>query len=250
MNTDELKELLAAKYCPPAYALLWEVADSTGAGQGGYADAVAMSLYPSAGLELHGFELKVSRSDLARELANPAKCERLAQRVTRWWLVLGEGVAYDPAEIPTPWGIQVAKDGKLAIKRHSAQLHPGPVSISRPFLGALLRRADGGSRVLTAYEKGRREGQELGYKQGLDAAGEGAHKRKYELLKAQWDEIDEHLGGRLLHSYLREPQIAERLLLAESLETLRRRAESARWSLSDALADLQQVLAPGLEPAE
>lgn len=250
MTTDELKELLAAKYCPPAYALLWEVADSTGAGRGGYADAVAMSLYPSAGLDLLGFELKVSRSDLARELANPAKCERLAKRVDRWWLVLGEGVPFDPAEIPTPWGIQVAKGGKLTIKRHAAQLHPEPVIVSRLFLGALLRRADGGSRVLAAYEKGRREGQERGYQQGQRASADGEYKRKYDLLKARWDEIDKHLGGRLLQSYLREPDIAERLLAADVLAALQRRAESAHWALTDALRDLEKVRGHGTERAE
>jgi hypothetical protein len=39
------------------------------------ADAIARHLWPSQGLELIGFELKVSRSDWLREIKDPYKCE-------------------------------------------------------------------------------------------------------------------------------------------------------------------------------
>jgi hypothetical protein len=62
-----MEGLLAARYCAPAWAIFYEVANATGANGSRYADAVAMSLYPSRGLELHGFEVKKSRWDWVRE---------------------------------------------------------------------------------------------------------------------------------------------------------------------------------------
>ena len=37
------------------------------AGGGRYADAIAMNLWPSRGLAVHGFEIKISRGDWQRE---------------------------------------------------------------------------------------------------------------------------------------------------------------------------------------
>ena len=60
--------LLALRYAPPAYAFFEEVRAQTGYAAGGSADGLALSLWPSRGIELHGFEVKVSRSDWLREL--------------------------------------------------------------------------------------------------------------------------------------------------------------------------------------
>ena len=55
-TSDDAKAALRLRCRPPEWALFFEVADSTGlAGHGRYLDAVAMNLYPSRGLELHGF---------------------------------------------------------------------------------------------------------------------------------------------------------------------------------------------------
>ena len=68
MNTSELQAALVKRHPPEAWALCFEVGDATGGGHTRWADAVAMSLWPSRGLHLHGFEIKASRSDWVKEL--------------------------------------------------------------------------------------------------------------------------------------------------------------------------------------
>ena len=61
---DELIEKLSRKYRPPEWAFLVQVKNGVGwTRKDRTADALAMSLWPSRGLELHGFELKSRRSD-------------------------------------------------------------------------------------------------------------------------------------------------------------------------------------------
>ena len=44
-------------------------------------------VWPSRGLYLHGFEIKVHRNDWLRELKNPAKAEEIAGYCHFWWVV-------------------------------------------------------------------------------------------------------------------------------------------------------------------
>ncbi|WVR18302.1 hypothetical protein y223_00022 [Bordetella phage PY223] len=138
MKTPELKAALRARFCAPEWALLFEVGDATGASQRRWADAVAMNLYPSRGLEIHGFELKASRSDWLRELKNPAKAESVSRFCNRWWIVAPPGVVND-GELPPTWGMYEAKGGKLrqAVAAPKLEAH----DVTRAFVAAMLRRA-------------------------------------------------------------------------------------------------------------
>lgn len=61
MNADAIRHALRQKFPAQEYALFFEVRSATGfPGRLRSADALAMSLWPSRGLELHGFEIKVS----------------------------------------------------------------------------------------------------------------------------------------------------------------------------------------------
>src|SRR5215831_12205622 len=75
------------RYCAPEWALFFNVANGTGARTYRYADAMGMCLFPSRGLELHGFEVKISKSDWKREAADPEKAETIAAYCDRWWVV-------------------------------------------------------------------------------------------------------------------------------------------------------------------
>lgn len=139
ITTADLRTLLRARYSAPEYALLEEVPDATGGRATRSADAIAMNLWPSRGLELLGFELKVSRSDWLRELKAPDKAEAVCRYCERWFLVAGPGVVKNFEEVPATWGILVAEGRRLVMKRDATKLEPQPVS--RAFLAALLRRA-------------------------------------------------------------------------------------------------------------
>ena len=73
IDAGKLHALVDAYFAGPAWAVLHEVPNATGAGKVRTADAIAISLWPSRGLEIHGLEIKVSRSDWRRELKQPEK---------------------------------------------------------------------------------------------------------------------------------------------------------------------------------
>ena len=134
--------------CAPEWALFFEVANGTGSNIRRYADAVAMNLFPSRGLTLHGFELKVSRSDWQRELKSPAKVEEGVFRYCdHWWVVAHDDVVA-AAELPPTWGLLVLPckiTDKGATHKPLRQVVAAPrlqpQDMSRSFIAALLRRA-------------------------------------------------------------------------------------------------------------
>jgi hypothetical protein len=73
LKTSDINAALRRFYKTTEYALMFEVADSTGANSHRRADAVAMNLWPSRGLYIEGIEVKVSRSDWRKELDTPSK---------------------------------------------------------------------------------------------------------------------------------------------------------------------------------
>lgn len=138
MTEADVLRLLRERHPAPAWAFLEHVANGTGRHQSRTADAVAMSLWPSRGLELHGFEVKVWRGDWLRELADPAKADEIATRCDRWWVVATPDVVAD-GELPTAWGLMVVEGASLRVAREAPLLTPAP--LDRPFLAAILRRA-------------------------------------------------------------------------------------------------------------
>lgn len=138
LATHQINGLLRERYCAPEWAIFFEVQNGTGAGRSRYADALAMNLFPSRGLELHGFEVKVSRSDWKRELSNPHKAEDHFKNCDRWWIVAPKGVV-EKDELPPTWGHIIADESGLRQTVVAPRLEP--VQWSRAFVAAFLRRA-------------------------------------------------------------------------------------------------------------
>lgn len=166
----KLRKALRRRYPAPGWALLFEVPNGTGGHKSRVADAVAMGLWPSRGLHLHGFELKAYRSDWLRELKNPKKAETVAQYCDLWWLVTEPDVARVD-EIPDAWGwLELQKGGKLRERKKA--LMRGGEPLSRSFLAALLRAASAGSTkyvlrddIEQELSDARKEGKELGLRE-------------------------------------------------------------------------------------
>ena len=138
IRTADINAALRLRFTSPEWALMFEVGQGTGAHGGRYADAIAMNLYPSRGLEIHGFEVKVSRSDWQRELKNPEKAEKIFQYCDRWWIVAPDGIV-SQVELPPTWGLMEYKDDKLKIVHQAPKLEARP--LSRPFFASLMRRS-------------------------------------------------------------------------------------------------------------
>lgn len=137
MNSHFLKQCIKERFCSPEFAVFFEVANKTG-GATRYADAIAMNLYQSRGLALHGFEIKVSRGDWLSELKNPAKAEEISKFCDHWWIVAPDGLV-QLKELPSTWGLLTCKNGKLRQAVRAPKLNAEP--LSRQFIAALLRRS-------------------------------------------------------------------------------------------------------------
>lgn len=136
VTTPVVRDLLRKRYAAPEWALMEEVAPETGGGTR-YADAIAVNLWRSRGHAIHGFEIKVSRSDWLRELKAPEKAEPVFRYCDHWFIVAPRGIV-QPHELPPTWGLfEVRASGLVAVK-HAPKLEPQP--ISREFFASMMRR--------------------------------------------------------------------------------------------------------------
>jgi len=143
VSTAAIKSLLRARFPVKEWALAFEVSNGTGSQAGRHADAVAMNLWPSRGLAIHGFEFKVSRGDWLRELKLPEKAEAVAQYCDHWWIVTTEGIVKE-GELPPTWGLmELQYDASTRVPK-LVTIKQAPekdsVPVGRPFMAALFRK--------------------------------------------------------------------------------------------------------------
>lgn len=103
------------------------------------ADAMAVDLWPSTGNLVHGFEVKVSRSDWLSELRDPTKADALRRYCDHWWLVVPDASIVNH-DLPDGWGLlAVGRDGKLRQRTAAPKLDRQPMPPT--FVASLLRAA-------------------------------------------------------------------------------------------------------------
>lgn len=123
-SEQEILTALRKRYPGPEWVLFPQVRNGTGySRQVRTADAIAMNLWPSRGLDLLGFEFKSYRSDWLRELKDPAKSEEIQRFCDYWWVVVSNPEvvkADDP--IPPTWGVLVINKGKIKVFRDAPRL--------------------------------------------------------------------------------------------------------------------------------
>lgn len=142
LTTPQLLEKLRQKYIGQSgqWAFITQVRNGTGWNSvTRTADAMAMGMWPSTGLKLIGFELKVSRSDWLHEVKNPDKHQEMKQFCDEWYLVIPDMSIIKDGEVPEDWGIMAATGrGKMiVVERKASKLEP--VHVDRLFLASLFR---------------------------------------------------------------------------------------------------------------
>jgi len=137
MHAQDLCKRLAVRYAWPEWAFFEQVYRPTKRGVR-YADAMALNLWSTRGLEFHGFEIKVDRRDWLRELKNPAKAEEIGLYCDRWWLVAPEKEFVKEGELPEPWGLLVASGEGLKVAKQAPKL-PDALPLDRKFVSVLIR---------------------------------------------------------------------------------------------------------------
>ena len=160
MTEKQILDALAGRYPKNAWAFFTHVRDSAGFNARRTADALAFGLWPSRGMELHGFEVKVTRSDWQHELKQPEKTEESIYRYCdHWWIAVPENIV-KLEEVPKTWGLMVWTGSKWRISKPAPELEAKP--IGRSFLAVLMKRLQEEKleprEIQAAYDAGRREG--------------------------------------------------------------------------------------------
>jgi hypothetical protein len=142
-STNNIVAALERKYPQDkgAYGILYEVGNGTGFACNRHCDALVMSLWPSRGLTLKGFEFKASRSDFLKELSDPAKAEAIQRYCDEFWLAVTDEsiVRLTDGELPVSWGLMALDArGSLRVIREAPKLEPVP--LDREMLAAIFRR--------------------------------------------------------------------------------------------------------------
>lgn len=155
MSAAAIKVHLRKRFPQREWCLAFEVANAAGHSSTRHADAVAMNLWPSRGLAIHGFEFKVQRSDWRRELKAPEKAEPVAQYCDHWWVIAMPGVV-KLDELPAAWGLmELRQEGdtgsgdlvadevgqgrhKLVVVKEAPR--KPAIAMDRTFMASLFRR--------------------------------------------------------------------------------------------------------------
>lgn len=107
------------------------------------ADFMAIDLWPSSGYAIHGHEVKVSRADWLRELADPTKAEAFKAYCDRWWLVVPDrSIVRD--DLPAGWGLMVMDPGgavRVATPAPRLTPEPMPRAMQATFARAVAKTA-------------------------------------------------------------------------------------------------------------
>lgn len=138
LTAANMRDRIRARYAGDQWAVMFEVRNTAGFAADRSADAIAMNMWPSKGLALHGFEIKVSRSDWLRELKQPRKAEAFEHFCDYWWIVAPRGVV-NVNELPTNWGLYEDYGDSLKVVVKATQ-NGKPEPLSRGFIAAMFRR--------------------------------------------------------------------------------------------------------------
>lgn len=88
------------------WILVPQIPDATSWDKRRTADAMAFGCWRSVGIAVHGYEIKVARSDWLREIQDPEKAKEFSNRCNYWWIAAPEGIV-KPEELPADWGLRI-----------------------------------------------------------------------------------------------------------------------------------------------
>lgn len=209
----DLASLIKQKHSGPAWAVAFDVANATGWKISRRLDAVAMGLWPSKGLDLHGFEIKTRRSDWMREIQDPEKAAAFSVYLDYFWIVAAPGVV-KLEEMPGSWGLMVPHGAGLRVKKAAEKTPSEP--LSRPIMAGLLRAFNDQGRAKEFVKAKEREAYERGRKDEEAHANRRERTATHSLEALRKGVQDfERASGIQIHSY-------EGKYLGHKVELLRR----------------------------
>lgn len=168
LNAEDVRAALRRKYSDSRrYAVAEEVGLTTGYSHRRL-DMMILDCYSSNGFRIDGIEIKVSTSDLRRELEEPEKHVAFFDVIDYYTLAVPPGVAEPLIDIiPKKWGIlTVYENGSTRYKRRPLALEdrasdkPVPRGFFASITRAIQSRQPSAQELLAQYERGLKEGRE------------------------------------------------------------------------------------------
>lgn len=168
MNAETVRTAIRTKFSDHRrYAVAEEVGLTTGYSHRRL-DMMVLDCYSSNGFRIDGFEIKVSTSDLRRELEDPEKHIAFFDVIDYYTLAAPKGVVEPLMEIiPKKWGILIVdEDGSTRYKRKPLALEDKKAdrAVPRGFLASITRaiqnRKPCDQELRSEYERGFKEGKE------------------------------------------------------------------------------------------
>lgn len=205
--TSRVKDLLRDRYQPPEWQVAFEVQAERDEGGLRFADAIAFNTRKVSGNPLHGFEVKVSRSDWLNEVRDPTKHLAARAHCDYWWVVVGKEDITRTAELPDGVGLLTVLDDRLSVTvqatSHVWLNGDGSIIKERPpldrrMMAAFLSRIDPmepraywDSKVRDAERKGHAKGLSEAKRRSStvpDRENPGKRKLRYNPARANFDD--------------------------------------------------------------
>lgn len=251
--------MLASKYSGSDWAFCSKVPNGTGMQKDRTADGLAMSLWPSKGLHLHGFEIKVSRSDWLKEIQDVSKAAAFSRYCHYWWVVAPKGIV-KLEEMPGDWGLIEA--GKSLRNKKAATLRD-PENPDHALLAGIFRACNKQDDNMNAIAAARREG----YRQGCAETEKRFEKkidpdailskRKLERLQSALDEFEKRSGvsidewsGRSIGDDVNLARRLRNCVSPQNLNQLQRSLLDSADRCGSILADFERLLSGNAKETE
>lgn len=222
----EIGAALGVRYDAPRYAYFSEVYHHVGYGR--HADGIAVAMWRSLGLYIHGFEIKAHRSDWLREMKKPEKADGIFPYCDFWWLATADESLCKPEELPPDWGLITVRGSGLHTVKAAKKLKADKPD--RDFLCSIIRLAYtkviSPPRLREEYQRGRKD-QEASNQYEVDRRQrdlDDCHKAIADFEKASGVKI-ERWGAEDIGRAVRTVLDGGHLQYRADLERLKTRAE-------------------------
>lgn len=235
--------LLQGRYPSPEYVLIQEVSDASGHARSRSLDFMAIGMWNSRGLAIHGIEEKSWRNDWLKELKNPAKQENHFKFCDYFWLLTTEGDVAKLEEIPPSWGWMHVMGSRIKTMKEAPKLTP--VICSRTFMCAMMRRAackekyvlrESIEEQLEEARKGAREVEKRSHEYSLS---------EYNKLLKSVKEFETAAGIKVEKSWQHDPVktgAAVKLFLEGGVEKYQKELESLREKAEKIVSNIGNIL--------
>lgn len=210
MNADDIVAALRKHYGQSA-VLVEQVGDTTGYRTRRHIDVLALGVWPSRGLFVHAIEVKTTRNDLQREIAQPEKAEAIAKYCDRMFIAAPKGVrALDL--VPQGWGLLQVSDKGVSVGKEAEPITAAP--LDRGFLMAVVRA------TVTQHAEEAQIQERINNAVRTHIATEEKYGlQRIEAQEKQIEDLQKQLSGyrRALGTYWNTPSLAD---IGRAIETL------------------------------